>query len=87
MAPADGEDEKYYFRGSIFALEKQKKRKRTLSFYCSGLDCEREQRFIIENQLHRAIEKMNFSYIISHKLILKRKIASMEALIRWRIRN
>lgn len=42
-------------------------------FYCSGLDCEREQRFIIENQLHRAIEKMSFSYIISHKLILKRK--------------
>ena len=26
-------------------------------FYCSGLDCEREQRFIIENQLHRAMEK------------------------------
>ena len=42
-------------------------------FYCSGLDCEREQRFIIENQLHRAIEKMNSSYIISRKLILKRK--------------
>ena len=64
---------KYYFRESIFALEKAKEKEKDTIIFCSGLDCEREQRFIIENQLHRAIEKMNFSYIISHKLILKRK--------------
>lgn len=73
MAPADGEDEKYYFRGSMPLRKAKRKGKGHYHFYCSGLDCEREQRFIIENQLHRAIEKMNFSYIISHKLILKRK--------------
>ena len=73
MAPTDGEDEKYYSKELMLLWKKQKKRKRALSFYCSGLDCEREQRFIIENQLHRAIEKMNSSYIISRKLILKRK--------------
>ena len=74
MAPADGEDEKILFQRVDAALEKAKEKgKGHYHFYCSGLDCEREQRFIIENQLHRAMEKMNFSYIISHKLILKRK--------------
>ena len=72
MAPTDGEDEKILFQRVDAALEKQKG-KGHYHFYCSGLDCEREQRFIIENQLHRAIEKMNSSYIISRKLILKRK--------------
>ena len=28
MAPADGEDEKYYFRESIFALEKAKEKEK-----------------------------------------------------------
>ena len=33
MAPADGEDEKYYFRESMLCFRKSKrKRKRTLSF-------------------------------------------------------
>ena len=74
MAPADGEDEKILFQRVDLCFRKAKEKgKGHYHFYCSGLDCEREQRFIIENQLHRAIEKMNFSYIISHKLILKRK--------------
>ena len=73
MAPTDGEDEKILFQRVDAALEKKEKGKGHYHFYCSGLDCEREQRFIIENQLHRAIEKMNSSYIISRKLILKRK--------------
>ena len=68
MAPTDGEDEKILFQRVDAALEKAKEKgKGHYHFYCSGLDCEREQRFIIENQLHRAIEKMNSSYIISRK--------------------
>ena len=43
MAPTDGEDEKILFQRVDAALEKQKKRKRALSFYGNGLDCEREK--------------------------------------------
>ena len=61
MAPTDGEDEKILFQRVDAALEKAKEKgKGHYHFYCSGLDCEREQRFIIENQLHRAIEKNEF---------------------------
>ena len=73
MAPTDGEDEKSFSESGCCFGKSKGKGKRALSFYCNGLDCEREQRFIIENQLYRAIEKMNFSYIISRKLILRRK--------------
>ena len=43
MAPTDGEDEKYYFKELMLLWKKQKKRKRALSFYGNGLDCEREK--------------------------------------------
>lgn len=65
---------KCFSKESTQILEKAKEKgKGYYHFYCSGLDCEREQRFIIENQLHRAIEKNEFSSIINLKLILKRE--------------
>ncbi|MDR2992787.1 MAG: EAL domain-containing protein [Bacillus cereus] len=85
MAPADGEDEKILFQRVDAALEKAKEKgKGHYYFYCSGLDCEREQRFIIENQLHRAIEKNEFFLYYQPQINIEtKKIASMEALIRW----
>ncbi|CKE61529.1 GGDEF domain containing membrane protein [Streptococcus pneumoniae] len=85
MAPADGEDEKILFQRVDAALEKAKEKgKGHYHFYCSGLDCEREQRFIIENQLHRAIEKNEFFLYYQPQINIEtKKIASMEALIRW----
>ncbi len=85
MAPADGEDEKILFQRVDAALEKAKEKgKGHYHFYCSGLDCEREQRFIIENQLHRAIEKSEFFLYYQPQINIEtKKIASMEALIRW----
>ncbi|WP_242215344.1 EAL domain-containing protein [Bacillus cereus group sp. BfR-BA-01383] len=85
MAPTDGADEKILFQRVDAALEKAKEKgKGHYYFYCSGLDCEREQRFIIENQLHRAIEKNEFFLYYQPQFnIDTKKIASMESLIRW----
>ncbi|MGE7891119.1 sensor domain-containing protein [Bacillus cereus] len=85
MAPMDGENEKILFQRVDAALEKAKEKgKGHYYFYCSGLDCEREQRFIIENQLHRAIEKNEFFLYYQPQINIEtKKIASMEALIRW----
>ncbi|MBJ8107578.1 MULTISPECIES: sensor domain-containing protein [Bacillus cereus group] len=85
MAPEDGMDEKILFQRVDAALEKAKEKgKGYYHFYCSGLDCEREQRFIIENQLHRAIEKDEFFLYYQPQINIETgKIASMEALIRW----
>ncbi|WP_283751147.1 sensor domain-containing protein [Bacillus cereus] len=85
MAPKDGMDEKILFQRVDTALEKAKEKgKGYYHFYCSGLDCEREQRFIIENQLHRAIEKNEFFLYYQPQINIETgKIASMEALIRW----
>ena len=85
MAPEDGIDEKILFQRVDAALEKAKEKgKGYYHFYCSGLDCEREQRFIIENQLHRAIEKDEFFLYYQPQINIETgKIASMEALIRW----
>ncbi|WP_144505911.1 sensor domain-containing protein [Bacillus mycoides] len=85
MAPTDGADEKILFQRVDAALEKAKEKgKGHYHFYCSGLDCEREQRFIIENQLHRAIEKNEFFLYYQPQINIETgKIASMEALIRW----
>lgn len=85
MAPTDGEDEKILFQRVDAALEKAKEKgKGHYHFYCSGLDCEREKRFIIENQLHRAIEKNEFFLYYQPQMNIEtKKIASMEALIRW----
>ncbi|EMI9088926.1 EAL domain-containing protein [Bacillus cereus group sp. RP37] len=85
MAPTDGEDEKILFQRVDAALEKAKEKgKGHYHFYCNGLDCEREQRFIIENQLHRAIEKNEFFLYYQPQMNIEtKKIASMEALIRW----
>ncbi|EOP05690.1 MULTISPECIES: sensor domain-containing protein [Bacillus] len=86
MAPTDGEDEKILFQRVDAALEKAKEKgKGHYHFYCNGLDCEREQRFIIENQLHRAIEKNEFFLYYQPQMNIEtKKIASMEALIRWK---
>ena len=43
MAPTDGEDEKYYFKELMLLWKSKRKRKRALSFYGNGLDCEREK--------------------------------------------
>ncbi|MBE5107796.1 EAL domain-containing protein [Bacillus thuringiensis] len=85
MAPKDGEDEKILFQRVDAALEKAKEKgKGYYHFYCNGLDCEREQRFIIENQLHRAIEKNEFFLYYQPQINIEtKKIAGMEALIRW----
>ncbi|MBS9804922.1 sensor domain-containing protein [Bacillus cereus] len=85
MAPMDGKNEKILFQRVDAALEKAKEKgKGHYYFYCSGLDCEREQRFIIENQLHRAIEKNEFFLYYQPQINIEtKKIASMEALIRW----
>ncbi|PGS92221.1 sensor domain-containing protein [Bacillus cereus] len=85
MAPEDGMDEKMLFQRVDAALEKAKEKgKGYYHFYCSGLDCEREQRFIMENQLHRAIEKNEFFLYYQPQINIETgKIASMEALIRW----
>ncbi|HDR7792812.1 TPA: EAL domain-containing protein [Bacillus luti] len=85
MAPTDGEDEKLLFQRVDAALEKAKEKgKGHYYFYCRGLDCEREKRFIIENQLHRAIEKEEFFLYYQPQINIEtKKIASMEALIRW----
>ncbi|PEC19549.1 sensor domain-containing protein [Bacillus cereus] len=85
MAPTDGADEKILFQRVDAALEKAKEKgKGHYYFYCSGLDCEREQRFIIENQLHRAIEKNEFFLYYQPQFnIDTKKIVSMESLIRW----
>lgn len=85
MAPTDGRDEKILFQRVDAALEKAKETgKGHYHFYCSGLDCEREQRFIIENQLHRAIEKNEFFLYYQPQINIEtKKLASMEALIRW----
>ncbi|MGE7884355.1 sensor domain-containing protein [Bacillus sp. NPDC094077] len=86
MAPTDGEDEKILFQRVDAALEKAKEKgKGYYHFYCNGLDCEREQRFIIENQLHRAIEKNEFFLYYQPQINIEtKKIAGMEALIRWK---
>ncbi|MDV6362645.1 EAL domain-containing protein [Bacillus cereus] len=85
MAPTDGEDEKILFQRVDAALEKAKEKgKGHYHFYGNGLDCEREKRFIIENQLHRAIEKNEFFLYYQPQMNIEtKKIASMEALIRW----
>ncbi|PFD38446.1 GGDEF domain-containing protein [Bacillus cereus] len=85
MAPKDGIDEKMLFQRVDAALEKAKEKgKGHYYFYCNGLDCEREQRFVIENQLHRAIEKKEFFLYYQPQINIETEtIASMEALIRW----
>ncbi len=84
MAPTDGEDENILFQRVDAAVEKAKEKgKGHYNFYGHGLDCEREKRLIIENQLNRAIEKIELLlYYQTNMNIEKKKIASIKDYIR-----
>ncbi|KEK23370.1 sensor domain-containing protein [Bacillus gaemokensis] len=86
MVPEDGTDEKTLFQRADGALEKAKEKgKGNYQFYCSGLNVEREKQFMMENRLHHALEKNEFSLCYQPQInIMAEEMVGMEALLRWK---
>ena len=86
MAPRDGIDETTIFQRADVALERAKEHgKGNYQFYYSELNTERKQQFMMENQLHHALEKNEFSLCYQPQFnIMTEEMIGMEALLRWK---
>lgn len=80
-----GKDEQTLLKWVNIALERAKgKGKGNYSFYCNKLNMERSRRFILENKLHKALERSEFVLHYQPQVNIEtEEIIGMEALLRW----
>ncbi|MGG2093824.1 EAL domain-containing protein [Bacillus sp. S13(2024)] len=85
MSPTDGEDEKILLKCADVALVHAKEQgKGNYSFYHCGLNAQREKQFMMENQLHQALERNEFTVYYQPQInIVTEEMVGMEALLRW----
>ncbi|PHA01166.1 GGDEF domain-containing protein [Bacillus pseudomycoides] len=85
MSPTDGEDEQTLFKRADVALVRAKEQgKGNYSFYYCGLNAQREKQFMMENQLHQALERNEFTLYYQPQInIVTEEMIGMEALLRW----
>jgi diguanylate cyclase (GGDEF)-like protein len=83
--PNDGADADVLFKNAESALKKAKESGSKYLFYTEKLTERFAERLSLENKLRRAIEREEFVLHYQPKMTLApRRIASVEALIRWR---
>lgn len=80
-----GKDEQTLLKWANIALERAKEKgKGNYSFYYSRLNVERGRRFMIENQLYKALERNEFTLHYQPQINIEtEEIVGMEALLRW----
>lgn len=80
-----GKDEQTLLKWAGIALERAKEKgKGNYSFYCSRLNVERGRQFMIENQLHKALDQNEFTLHYQPQINIEtEEIVGMEALLRW----
>jgi diguanylate cyclase (GGDEF)-like protein/PAS domain S-box-containing protein len=85
LYPQDGEDEETLLKNASAALSKAKESGRYQhEFYTPLLSEEANSRFKLENLLHQALEKQEFSLLYQPQLrLVTGEITGIEALLRW----
>jgi len=85
MYPADGEDEQTLMKNADIAMYFAKEEgKNNYQFYSSEIQSQSLERFMIEENLRRGLEREEFSLYYQAKVDLKSNtISGVEALLRW----
>lgn len=80
-----GKDEQTLLKWANTALERAKEKgKGNYSFYCNKLNLERGRQFILENQLHKALERNEFILHYQPQVNIEtEEIIGVEVLLRW----
>ena len=86
ISPSDGNDADALLKNAEMAMYQAKKRGRgTCEFFSGEMNAQALERLTLENQLRRAIEREEFVLYFQPKIeIASRRVAGVEALIRWK---
>ncbi|MBI3041575.1 MAG: EAL domain-containing protein [Betaproteobacteria bacterium] len=85
LFPADGDDAETLFKHAEAAVKKAKTSGERYLFYAPQMTARVAEKLALENKLRQGLEKEEFVLHYQPKVDLKtRKIAGVEALIRWR---
>ena len=83
--PDDGEDAQTLLRNADVALYRAKEKGRNnYQFYAAAMSCHASELLVLENHLHKALEKGEFLVYYQPQIDTSTgKICQMEALVRW----
>lgn len=83
--PYDGEDSNTLIKNAEAALHRAKEQgKNEFKVYHSGMNIESYRKFLMQNELRKAIELNQFSLVYQPRIdLMTGKVAHAEALIRW----
>ena len=86
ISPSDGQDAETLLKNAEMAMYQAKKRGRGgYEFFSGDMNAQALERLTLENQLRRAVEREEFVLYFQPKVeVATRRIAGVEALIRWK---
>jgi diguanylate cyclase (GGDEF)-like protein len=86
ISPSDGQDADTLLKNAEMAMYQAKKRGRGgYEFFSGDMNAQALERLTLENQLRRAVEREEFVLYFQPKVeVASRRVAGVEALIRWK---
>jgi diguanylate cyclase (GGDEF)-like protein len=86
VSPSDGQDADTLLKNAEMAMYQAKKRGRGgYEFFSGDMNAQALERLTLENQLRRAVEREEFVLYFQPKVeVATRRVAGVEALIRWK---
>ncbi|HEY7759922.1 MAG TPA: EAL domain-containing protein [Burkholderiales bacterium] len=86
VSPSDGQDAEALLKNAEMAMYQAKKRGRGgYEFFSGDMNAQALERLTLENQLRRAVEREEFVLYFQPKVeVASRRVAGVEALIRWK---
>jgi diguanylate cyclase (GGDEF)-like protein len=86
VSPSDGQDAEALLKNAEMAMYQSKKRGRgSYQFFSGDMNAQALERLTLENQLRRAVEREEFVLYFQPKVeVASRRVAGVEALIRWK---
>jgi len=88
ISPSDGQDAEALLKNAEMAMYQAKKRGRGrggYEFFSGDMNAQALERLTLENQLRRAVEREEFVLYFQPKVeVASRRVAGVEALIRWK---